>query len=192
MEFTNNSTTTNTADEFVNVTPSDAEHNHENTEHGEEAFRDVDPNNGNEDEEGPQSSLENIIPLANLKRGWFAVSGYVMEKANEAYNSESFQHIKQKTTEVVEKTSEVVKPALEKTAEVIKPAWEKTTEVVKPAWEKTVEVAAPIWEQTKATTYVAVEKTRENINIATENMKPVMQSVSQLHPIKFFRTCYNF
>lgn len=170
MEFTDNSPS-NTSDEFVNVSPP-SDDNQPAGNSGENNFQDVDPQGptgGEEEEDGPKSSLENIIPLANLKRGWFAVSGYVMEKATEAYNSESFQQIKQKTTEVIEKTTEAVKPALEKTGEV-----------VIPAWEKTVEAATPIWEQTKATTYVAVEKTRENINIATENMKPVVQNVSIL------------
>jgi hypothetical protein len=125
----------------------------------------VEPN-----QEGPDSSIENVIPLQKLKRGWMAVSGFMMSKASEVYNSESVQNIKQKT-------SEVVAPALEKTAEVVKPAWEKTAEVVTPAWQKTVDVATPLWEQTKATTVVVLEKTRENVNIATERVKPTVKNV---------------
>lgn len=79
------------------------------------------------DDEGPTSSIENIIPLANLKNGWFAMSAFVaksaavvQEKAVETYNSESVQNFRQ-----------------------------KTSEAVAPAWEKTVEVTAPIWEKNK-------------------------------------------
>jgi hypothetical protein len=108
--------------------------------------------------EGPTSSLANVVPLEKLRKGWFAVSGLVFEtaqkvqeKAVEAYNSESFQNIKQ-----------------------------KTTEVVTPAWEKTCEVAAPVWEQTKQGAAVAFEKTKEGVHIATEKMKPTIETVSNI------------
>lgn len=115
--------------------------------------------NENEDvSEGPTSSLANVVPLEKLKKGWFAVSGLVFEtaqkvqeKAVEAYNSESFQNIKQ-----------------------------KTTEVVTPAWEKTCEVATPVWEQTKQGATVAFEKTKEGVQIATEKMKPTIETVSNV------------
>ncbi len=143
-------------------------------QHQSHQLNNDEPTNGTQgqqqDDEGPDSSIENVIPLEKLKRGWFAVSGFVMTKATEVYNSESVQNIKQKT-------AEVVAPALEKTAEVVKPAWEKTSEVVTPAWQKTVDAATPLWEQTKATTVVVLEKTRENVNIATEKVKPTVKQV---------------
>lgn len=113
------------------------------------------PQSGN-DEEGPSSSLENVIPVENLKKGWFALSSAVMmaaaftqEKAVEAYNSEQVQSLKQ-----------------------------KTAEIVTPAWEKTCEVAAPIWEKTKETASVAMEKTKEGVNVASERMRPTVETVS--------------
>jgi hypothetical protein len=106
-------------------------------------------------EDAPQSSIENIIPLNKLKRGWFAVSGIfseaaqkVQESAIEAYNSESVQQIKR-----------------------------RTSEAITPAWEKTVEVAAPVWEQTKVTAHAALEKTKEGMTIAAEKVKPTLDTV---------------
>jgi hypothetical protein len=130
------------------------------------------------EEDEPQSSIENMIPLKKLKHGWFAISGFVSDKATEMYNSESVQHIKQTTTETIEKTTEAIKPAWEKTTGAVKPALERTAEAVKPAWDKTVEVATPIWEKTKATTMVIAEKTKENVTLATESVKPAVRNVS--------------
>ena len=106
-------------------------------------------------EEGPTSSLENIIPMDNLKKGWFALSGvfmqaaaYTQARATQAYNSEEVQAIRQ-----------------------------KTAEIVAPAWEKTCEVAAPIWEKTKETAAVALEKTKEGVSVASERMRPTIDTV---------------
>jgi hypothetical protein len=126
-------------------------------------------------EDAPQSSIDNIVPLQNLKRGWMAISGLlagtaqkVQDSAIEAYNSESVQQFKK-----------------------------KTTEVITPAWEKTVEVAAPVWERTKVTANVALEKTKEGITVVGEKMKPAMESVrtnrksflTQIYCILFIDRC---
>eukprot|EP01039_Chlorochromonas_danica_P000850 gene853-925_t len=116
------------------------------------------------DEEGPQSSFENIIPIANLKHGFAVVSeivektaAKVQETATEVYESENFQ------------------AARKKTSEIITPVWEQTKATAAVAAEKTREVAAPVWEQTKVTASVAAEKTQEGINIAAQRMRPAMQ-----------------
>lgn len=108
-----------------------------------------------EDESGPTNSFENVLPLDKLKKGWFTLSAMVMEtaavaqtKATEAYNSEQFQTMKQ-----------------------------RTTEVVVPAWERTVEVATPIWEKTKATASVALETTKEKVAVAAEQIRPTVETV---------------
>jgi hypothetical protein len=111
---------------------------------------------GESEEEGPTSSIENIIPIDKLKKGWFAVSGLLSNAASkvqvsamEAYNSETAQQMRKKTSETIE-----------------------------PAWQKTVEVTTPIWEQTKQTAAVAFEKTKEGMNTAAEQMKPTLEKVS--------------
>ena len=117
------------------------------------------------DEDLPKSSAENIIPLAKLKNGWMAVSGFMVSAANKAktvavdtYNSEQVANIKKRT-------SEVVTPAWEKTCEVVTPAWEKTCEVTAPAWEKTCEVSAPIWSSTCSDATYAIEKREDIVSV---------------------------
>ena len=112
-------------------------------------------NETDESEEGPQSSMENIIPLEKLKRGFFAMSGIISDAAQkvqtsaiDAYNSEQVRQIRQ-----------------------------KTSEVVTPAWEKTVEVTKPVWEQTKVTTHAAYEKAKVGMHNASEQMKPTLDTV---------------
>lgn len=112
--------------------------------------------NTEESDEGPTSSIENIIPLEKLKKGWFAMSGILSDaaikvhtSAVDAYNSESFQQLKR-----------------------------RTSEAVAPAWEKTVEVATPVWEQTKVSAHVAFEKTKEGMSTAAEQVKPALETVS--------------
>jgi len=124
-------------------------------------------NNEEEDEEGPTSSIENIIPLQKLKSGWFTISAAlrntaqkVSDTAVDAYHSESFQAVKNKT------------------AEVVIPAWEKTCEVAAPIWEQTKQTAEVYYEKTKETAGVAYEKTKENVVIAAENARPTLQRVS--------------
>lgn len=193
MEFTNSSSTGSNYQSTYSVGNDSSSFQQTNPAHSNQSDGDMPSSvsdQPNQEDEGPDSSIENVIPLQKLKRGWFAVSGFVMNKASEVYNSEQVQHIKQKT-------AEVVVPALEKTAEVVKPAWEKTTEVVTPAWQKTVDAATPLWEQTKATTSVVIEKTRENVNIATEKVKPTVKNVStQMFPLcicmLLFSICVRF
>lgn len=124
-----------------------------------------DQNSQDPDDSLPSSSMENIIPLEKLKKGWLTVSTFVafaaqkvQDTAVDAYKSEQFQNIKQ-----------------------------KTSEVVTPAWEKTCEVATPIWENTKTTAHVAFEKTKENLVIATEKVKPTLETVN-LYPKKYFNS----
>jgi hypothetical protein len=100
------------------------------------------------DDEGPTSSAENILPLDKLKNGWLTMGSYlssaaktVQDKAVETYNSESVTNIKR-----------------------------RTSEVITPAWEKTCEIAAPIWESTCTTASYAVEKTKEGAVIAKEKV----------------------
>mmetsp|Transcript_19381 Transcript_19381/g.21009 ORF Transcript_19381/g.21009 Transcript_19381/m.21009 type:complete len:204 (+) Transcript_19381:67-678(+) len=126
---------------------------YQNSPPNEESAKSI---NTEDSEEGPTSSIENIIPLEKLKRGWFAVSGIISDAAIkvhngavDAYNSESFQQIKR-----------------------------RTSETVTPAWEKTVEVATPVWEQTKVSAHVAYEKTKEGVSTAAEQVKPALQTVS--------------
>lgn len=125
----------------------------------DESFQDT------EDVDGPTSSAENIIPLEKLKNGWFAMSGYMMATAQkvkasavETYNSESVTNFKQKTYEVVTKTSEAIAPA----------------------WEKTCEAAAPIWNSTCETATYAAEKTKENAVLASETVRLTKQSAFNL------------
>jgi hypothetical protein len=113
---------------------------------------------GESEEEGPTSSVENIIPIDKLKKGWFAVSGLISNAAQkvqvsamEAYNSDTVQQMRKKTSETIE-----------------------------PAWQKTVEVTTPIWEQTKQTASVAFEKTKEGMSSAAEQMKPTLEKVRDL------------
>lgn len=109
-------------------------------------------------EDGPESSYENIIPFGKLRKGWFAISGMVMEaasearkKAEETYNSDDFKAVR-----------------------------DTTNEYVVPAWEKTCEVAVPIWEKAKASASVAIEKTKENAGYVAEQVKPAIDDVSHL------------
>lgn len=119
-----------------------------------------------DDENLPKSSIENIIPLENLKRGWFTISAFVAQtatvattKANEALNSEEFLAMKQRATEAVA------------------PAWEKTVEVAAPIWEKTKTTVAIAVEKTNETAIDAIEKTRESMATVSEQMRPTVETV---------------
>lgn len=109
----------------------------------------------NEDDDLPSSSYSNIIPLENLRHGWFTMSKFiasscsiVQEKAIEAYSSEPVQNFRT-----------------------------KTAEAITPAWEKTREGAAYAYEQTRESTAYALEKTQENVSIIKENMQPTIDEV---------------
>jgi hypothetical protein len=113
----------------------------------------VDSNNDGEDD-GPQSSFDNIIPLDKIKHGWMVFGGLVaatastvQTKAVEAYNSESVQNVKRQTTEAV---------------------------------HMTVAAATPIWEHTKATAISAAEVTKENFHVAAEKAKPTIEKVTNI------------
>lgn len=119
-----------------------------------------------EDENLPKSSIENIIPLQNLKRGWFTISAFVAQtasaataKANEALNSEEFLAMKQKASDAVA------------------PAWEKTVEVAAPIWEKTKTTVSVVVEKTNETAVDALEKTKESMAVMAEQMKPTVETV---------------
>lgn len=45
-------------------------------DHDHDPLNDSDIND-EEDEDGPQSSVENILPLKNLRNGWFSLSSYM-------------------------------------------------------------------------------------------------------------------
>jgi hypothetical protein len=107
-----------------------------------------DTTNQKDDEDGPKSSAENIIPMEKLMNGWLAVSGFMISAANkvkttavDAYNSEQVANVKRRTSEVVH-----------------------------PAWEKTCEVAAPIWSSTVTSATYAVEKTKEGALYAKDTV----------------------
>lgn len=119
-----------------------------------------------EDEDLPKSSIENIIPLQNLKRGWFTISAFVAQtasaaaaKTNEALNSEEFLAMKQKASDAVT------------------PAWEKTVEVAAPIWEKTKTTVSVVVEKTNETAVDAIEKTKESMAVMAEQMKPTVETV---------------
>lgn len=121
-----------------------------------------------EDDSLPTSSIENIIPLQNLKRGWFTISAFVSQtaaaattKANEALNSEEFQAMKKRASDAVA------------------PAWEKTVEVAAPIWEKTKNTVSVAVEKTNETAVVAVERTKESLTAMSEQMRPTVESVSE-------------
>lgn len=132
-----------------------------------------------EEDNGPVSSIENIIPVEKLRKGWLAISDFLTEtaaearkKAEDAYNSEQFMSVRQKT-------NEIVTPVVQRTNEIVQPAWQRTTEIVAPAWEKTKEAAAPIWEKTKSTAEIAYEKTKEGVNAAAEQLRPTVEHLSK-------------
>jgi hypothetical protein len=127
-----------------------------------------------DEEDGPTTSFQNLIPIDNLKHGFEVVSNTmsaaaqkVTEKANEVYQSEQFQFAKKKTSE-----------AWEKTVEVTTPVWEQTKQTAVKVSEKTAEVTAPVWETTKETAVKAAEKTQEGLATAAQHVKPTMQTVS--------------
>ncbi len=114
-------------------------------------------NDDDDNQDGPHSSFENIIPIENLKHGFEVVNDMIektaiklQEKATEVIQSEQFQNAKK-----------------------------KTTEMVTPAWEKTCEIAAPVWEQTKVTAAIAAEKAQEGLHSAAEKMRPTMQNLTR-------------
>ncbi len=122
-----------------------------------------------EDENLPKSSIENIIPLQNLKRGWFTISAFVAQtasaattKANEALNSEEFQAMKKRASDAVA------------------PAWEKTVEVAAPIWEQTKNTVATAVEKTNETAAGALEKTKESLNVMAEQIRPTVETVRYL------------
>jgi hypothetical protein len=160
VEDSNKNDSSNISENWKDVTSVDVDVNSE---------KNIDIENESDKNE---NSFNNIIPLAKLRNGWFAVSSLitqtaakVQEKAVETYNSESVQNFKQKTTEV------------------IVPAWEKTKEATVPIWNRTVEISTPVWEKTKASAYTAVTVTKENVALAAENLRPTVETVELLYLI---------
>mmetsp|Transcript_6824 Transcript_6824/g.14792 ORF Transcript_6824/g.14792 Transcript_6824/m.14792 type:complete len:277 (-) Transcript_6824:112-942(-) len=127
-----------------------------------------------QEEEGPTSSAENIIPIENLSRGWNAVSGFFVSTAQKIADNEQIKAIKLKT-------SEVVAPAWTATTAVVAPVWDNTCAVVAPAWEKTVEVTAPAtgllftgYENTCAAGSALLGKTKEGAVLAKDKTSGVV------------------
>jgi hypothetical protein len=89
---------------------------------------------GSEDVENdsPQSPLDNIVPMAKLRNGWFTIKNFVMksssaviEKVVEVNNSDEVQAFKQKTSETASMAWETTKGTAQQAAETIQPAVEK-------------------------------------------------------------------
>ena len=143
-------------------------------------------------EESPQSYLENIVPLNKLRNGlsffgqWaMATAATVQSKAAEINNSEKMGEYKRqlsestvaawnKTCEVSKQASDAAQPYLTHAAAATQTAIEKVGETA----AKVAEQAGPVMEETKKHIFVAVEKTKEATISASEKMKPALDSVS--------------
>jgi hypothetical protein len=100
---------------------------------------------------GPRSSLENILPMDKIKRGWttwtvFARSKMdeLQEKVEEIKKSEQFQELRGKAEVTLKQAQEAVQPYV----------------------DKTVEVTAPYIEKAKENTAIALEKARPHVEVA--------------------------
>ena len=127
----------------------------------------IDDNDNNEnvddnDNMGPQSSIENIVPVDKLMNGWTQLSQWVSikatalkEKAIEINNSEKVQQFKQKSSEnvawAVEKSKEM--------AEKSQPYVESAKETVFATVEKIKEKSGPTLQQVKVTVSEAASAT---------------------------------
>jgi len=100
---------------------------------------------------GPRSSLENILPMDKIKRGWTTWTvvarskmDELQEKVEEIKKSEQFQELRGKAEVTLKQAQEAVQPYV----------------------DKTVEVTAPYIEKAKENTAIALEKARPHVEVA--------------------------
>ena len=112
----------------------------------------------------PKTIMANMIPVEKMKNGWNVMTtmfgkgiAFTKEKAVEAYNSETVQSMKERTSEAAVWTKE-------KTAE---------------GYAYSKEKAAPVIAVTKEKAGEAWEVTRESLNAASQKARPMVARVKK-------------
>ena len=118
------------------------------------------------------SSMNNILPMKQLKNGWSVLSSS-LKKFHEETVKPSLAVAAERTSKFHEET---VKPSLAVAAERTSKFHEET---LKPAWDKTVESATPYVESAKEGASKAWEVTKEKTAEAYVKAKPHLDSCSE-------------
>ena len=112
----------------------------------------------------PKTIFTNMVPVEKMKNGWNVMTtmfgkglAFTKEKASEAYNSDTVQSIK-------DRTSEAAVYAKGKTVE---------------GYEYSKEKAAPVIAVTKSKAGEAWEATRESLNAASQKARPMVARVKK-------------
>lgn len=112
----------------------------------------------------PKTIFTNMVPVEKMKNGWNVMTNlfgkglaFTKEKASEAYNSETVQSIKDRTSEAAVWTKD------------------KTVE----GYEYSKEKAAPVIAVTKSKAGEAWEVTRESLNAASQKARPMVARVKK-------------